>query len=90
MTWFDIHGDQPLSPSCLLDGNDGHVGRYAVAALRCAAGPKGAPPTIPPIIITPFRYQVPGPAIDPRTPPPSPPIEPPSRPALSLSLAAGG
>ena len=52
-----------------------------------AAGPKGAPPAIPPIIINPFRYQVPGPAIDPRAPPPNPPIAPPSPPAMSLALA---
>ena len=27
---------------------------------RSAAGPKGAPPAIPPIIINPYQYQVPG------------------------------
>lgn len=37
-------------------------------------GPPSAPPTIPPIIITPFSYQVPAPAIDPRTKPPKPPL----------------
>lgn len=50
-----------------------------------AAGPKGAPPAIPPIIITPYSYQTPAPAIDPRLPPPSPPIAPPARPSLSFA-----
>jgi len=47
------------------------------------AGNKGAPPAIPPIIITPFSYQTPAPPIDPRKPPPTPPLLPPSRPAVS-------
>ena len=51
------------------------------------AGPKGAPPAIPPIIITPFNYETPKPAIDPRKPPPSPPLMPPTRPAMSLEFA---
>jgi hypothetical protein len=51
------------------------------------AGPKGAPPTIPPIIINPFSYQTPAPAIDPRPPTPSPPVAPPPRPAMSLEFA---
>ncbi|MYM82790.1 hypothetical protein GTP44_12580 [Duganella sp. FT50W] len=37
-------------------------------------GPPSAPPAIPPIIITPFSYQQPEPAIDPRIAPPKPPI----------------
>lgn len=53
-----------------------------------AAGPKGAPPAIPPIIITPFNYQRPEPAIDPRPPPPTPPIAPPPRPAMSFACCA--
>lgn len=52
---------------------------------QAAAGPKGAPPTIPPIIINPFRYDTPGPAIDPRQPPPAPPVTPPARPSMSLA-----
>ncbi|MFM9437070.1 hypothetical protein ACFDR9_004157 [Janthinobacterium sp. CG_23.3] len=51
------------------------------------AGPKGAPPAIPPIIITPYSYQSPAPAIDPRRPPPSPPVAPPSRPSMSFEYA---
>lgn len=47
------------------------------------AGNKGAPPAIPPIIITPFSYQTPAPPIDPHKPPPTPPLLPPSRPAVS-------
>lgn len=50
---------------------------------RREAGSKGAPPAIPPIIITPFSYHAPAPAIDPRKPPPGPPPSPPSRPAMS-------
>ena len=51
------------------------------------AGPKGAPPAIPPIIITPFNYETPKPAIDPPKPPLSPPLTPPTRPAISLECA---
>lgn len=36
--------------------------------------PPSAPPAIPPIIITPFNYQQPAPAIDPRHKPPKPPV----------------
>lgn len=43
-------------------------------------GPPSAPPAIPPIIINPFRYQGPAPAIDPLPQPPGPPIEPPPGP----------
>jgi hypothetical protein len=87
MAWYDIAGDQSwdqFSVPPLRDGmlHSGNVRRQRGAGQH-AAGPKGAPPTIPPIIINPFRYQVPGPAIDPRSPPPSPPIMPPSRPAMS-------
>jgi hypothetical protein len=51
--------------------------RQRSAQYRLGGGPKGppsAPPAIPPIIITPFSYQVPEPAIDPRTKPLRPPI----------------
>ncbi len=40
-------------------------------------GPPSAPPAIPPIIINPFSYHKPGPAIDPRVTPDAPPIQPP-------------
>lgn len=40
-------------------------------------GPPSAPPTIPPIIINPFTYHTPQPAIDPRIPPDAPPVIPP-------------
>ncbi len=43
-----------------------------------------APPTIPPIIINPFSYQTPAPAIDPRVPPDSPPLIPPGRSEIRL------
>lgn len=75
-------GDQSLSP-----GIDGMGRRRSVRELLAGmtlAGPKGAPPTIPPIIINPVRYEVPGPAIDPRKPPPHPPVTPPARPSMSL------
>lgn len=42
--------------------------------------PPSAPPAIPPIIINPFNYQTPGPAIDPRITPPGPPVAPPRQP----------
>jgi hypothetical protein len=45
-------------------------------------GPPSAPPTIPPIIINPFTYGTPAPAIDPRTPPPGPPLRLPAWPRL--------
>lgn len=51
--------------------------------LLAGGGPKGppsAPPAIPPIIINPFTYSTPAPAIDPRIPPPGPPLQPPAPP----------
>jgi hypothetical protein len=47
-------------------------------------GPPSAPPTIPPIIINPFSYQMPAPAIDPRTRPDRPPVTPPPRPGIYM------
>lgn len=55
--------------------------RWLKAANDC--GPKcppSAPPAIPPIIISPFSYQGPAPAIDPFRTPPGPPVMPPPRP----------
>jgi hypothetical protein len=43
-------------------------------------GPPSAPPAIPPIIINPFSYQTPLPAIDPRVPLVGPPVTPPPAP----------
>ncbi|HZX28428.1 MAG TPA: hypothetical protein VFF16_15260 [Telluria sp.] len=55
--------------------------RLAFLALDDGAkGPPSAPPAIPPIIITPYAYDKPAPAIDPRLPPPGPPLIPPSAP----------
>ncbi len=73
-------GDQSISPE---------TGRFLRqrSADSYQAGPKGAPPAIPPIIINPFSYQSPAPAIDPRRPPPSPPVAPPSRPSMSFAGA---
>lgn len=48
-------------------------------------GPPSAPPAIPPIIITPYSYQTPAPAIDPRVPPAGPPLQPPRCPNWRLS-----
>jgi len=82
MPLFDICGDQSLSPDTSPP--------FDSAAMRqrsAVLGPKGAPPAIPPIIINPFNYHQPEPAIDPRSPPPSPPIAPPPRPAMSLAPA---
>ena len=48
-------------------------------------GPPSAPPAIPPIIITPYSYQTPAPAIDPRVPPAGPPLLPPRSPNLRFA-----
>jgi len=53
------------------------TGRQRGATRSSGGGPKGppsAPPAIPPIIITPFSYHTPEPAIDPRYKPPKPPL----------------
>lgn len=53
------------------------TGRQRSATRSPRGGPKGppsAPPAIPPIIITPFSYHTPEPAIDPRYKPPKPPL----------------
>ena len=84
MLLYECMEDQPISSG--VDGMGRQRSARHVAGLGLA-GPKGAPPTIPPIIINPFRYEVPGPAIDPRKPPPSPPVTPPSRPSMSLEPA---
>lgn len=80
MLLFDDTEDQSIS---LETGNL----LYQCGVRSYRAGPKGAPPAIPPIIITPFSYQSPAPAIDPRRPPPSPPVAPPSRPSMSFDYA---
>ena len=46
--------------------------------------PPSAPPAIPPIIINPFSYHSPGPAIDHLRAPPGPPIAPPPSPRQRL------
>lgn len=51
-------------------------------------GPPSAPPAIPPIIINPFSYQSPAPAIDPLRAPPGPPIAPPPAPRQRLLAVA--
>ena len=59
--------------------------------LLSGGGPKGppsAPPTIPPIIINPFSYQTPAPAIDPRVPPDAPPLIPPQHSDIRLACCA--
>jgi hypothetical protein len=59
----------------------------APARMRFGGGPKGppsAPPTIPPIIINPFTYGTPSPAIDPRVLPPGPPLMPPRQPDMRM------
>ena len=50
---------------------------FAPAHAAGYKGPPSAPPAIPPIIINPFSYHSPAPAIDPRTVPPGPPCIPP-------------
>ncbi|WP_426192025.1 hypothetical protein [Massilia sp. DWR3-1-1] len=46
--------------------------------------PPSAPPAIPPIIINPFSYHTPAPAIDPLHVPPGPPLAPPQGPRQRL------
>lgn len=58
--------------------------------LLSGGGPKGppsAPPAIPPIIINPYSYQTPAPAIDPRVTPTGPPIRPPGPPSQRFDTA---
>jgi hypothetical protein len=50
-------------------------------------GPPSAPPTIPPIIINPFNYRTPDPAIDPRVRPDPPPVLPPAERPIRLHTA---
>ena len=45
-------------------------------------GPPSAPPAVPPIIIVPFSYHTPRPAIDPGVTPDRPPLVPPSMPGV--------
>lgn len=47
-------------------------------------GPPSAPPTVPPIIINPFRYEKPAPAIDPRVDMPGPPLRAPWQPSMKM------
>ena len=61
--------------------------RRQYGACLYGAGPKGAPPTIPPIIINPHAEQAPQPAIDPIHTPLRPPVMPPPRPAISCQCA---
>jgi len=70
MAWLAISEGQSLSSGCKRT-------RRQRSVQFSGGGPKGppsAPPTIPPIIIKPFTYEVPEPAIDPRILPQKPPI----------------
>jgi hypothetical protein len=65
-----------------------HRLRRAHWAFWFGGGPKGppsAPPAIPPIIINPFSYQTPAPAIDPRITPLGPPVTPVYRPDIRFA-----
>ena len=77
MLLFADTGDQSLSLSH-------HRTTRQRSAPQSCAEPVGAPSAIPPIIITPFNYQAPLPAIDPRRVPPGPPLTWPNRPAMSM------
>ncbi|WP_426115434.1 hypothetical protein [Massilia sp. PWRC2] len=56
---------------------------------RCGPkNPPSAPPAIPPIIISPFSYQSPAPAIDPLHAPPRPPVAPLPGPRQRLQACA--
>jgi hypothetical protein len=80
MAWLELSEGQSISSGF------GSAMRQR-SATELSGGPKGppsAPPTIPPIIINPYTYHMPEPAIDPRRTPLGPPIAPPHRPAMSL------
>lgn len=51
-------------------------------------GPPSAPPTVPPIIINPYRHEKPAPAIDPRIDAPRPPLRHPGLPSMRMSSRA--
>lgn len=72
-----VAGAQSLAPHLL--SNLGYTRQRS--AVQSCAEPVGAPSAIPPIIINPFQYHVPLPAIDPRWIPPGPPLTWPARPA---------
>ena len=76
----------------LSEGNwaswvDSLVRRESLRTGPDSKGPHSAPPTIPPIIINPFSYQAPAPAIDPRIPPLGPPVRPAHRPPARCDAA---
>jgi hypothetical protein len=81
----------PILNPCFVEGDlmhaVFHAPRWRWPALLGWDGPKGppsAPPAVPPIIINPFSYHSPSPAIDPRVPPLGPPLMPPPRPRQRL------
>ena len=51
-------------------------------AVASTKGPPSAPPAVPPIIINPFSYHTPRPAIDPYVTPARPPLSPPGAPSI--------
>ncbi|MBB5370704.1 MULTISPECIES: hypothetical protein [unclassified Janthinobacterium] len=77
MLLFADTGDQSLS----LHDHDTTRQR---SAQQSFAEPVGAPSAIPPIIINPYNYHVPLPAIDPRWIPPGPPLTWPAHPAMHM------
>jgi len=80
MPVFAVAGAQSLAPHLFVTAP---TTRQRSAVQSCAE-PVGAPSAIPPIIINPFNYHVPLPAIDPRWTPPGPPLTWPARPARLL------
>jgi hypothetical protein len=84
-------GTLPILNPCLAEGESMQAAVFALNTPELFAirrddpkGPPSAPPAIPPIIINPFSYQTPSPAIDPRVPPPGPPVAPPPDPRQRL------
>lgn len=72
MAWPVWCGGQAIPAACLqTNRRQGSVRRPSGGGPK---GPPSAPPAIPPIIITPFSYHTPEPAIDPRYKPPKPPL----------------
>jgi hypothetical protein len=85
--FLEIRITLPILNPCFVEGDLMHADFFAPRWWLGWDGPKGppsAPPAIPPIIINPFSYHSPSPAIDPRVPPPGPPLMPPPGPRQRL------
>lgn len=71
MAWLEMSEGQSISSVCNRTKRQRSAQHLSGGGQK---GPPSAPPAIPPIIITPFSYHMPEPAIDPRITPLKPPI----------------